>query len=339
MDIGPFTIPSPFPPDFTTSWITDLSLLHHFTTVTAKSLFRSGATPRDRETLWQIAVPALSFSPSHTFLLHEILATAAFHLAYLRPAERRHYHVLASQHQTVAIRGVRTAVERITGENCHAVFAASSLFFITALAAARPDGRWVTTVTVGDIVDIFLLVKGIGGVLDSAETDLRKGPFGKFFTPRVGSGEAKLSLTLGRVTGQLGVFLGRVRGLPEGDEVRQVVEREVELFRACVMKAAEVTADPEYRVIASFPIVMTEGFVGLLRKRNQVALGLLSYYCVVVNATEEGYWFTRGWGLGIMRDVVGEMGSPWDQDSAWALGWIEGHEEGGRGSDGEEGMY
>jgi hypothetical protein len=232
--------------------------------------------------------------------------------------------VQASQHQTVAIQGVRIAVENITSENCHAIFAASSLFFISALAAARPDGSVVKGVTVDDFVDVFLLVKGIGGVLDSAAVDLKKGPFGKLFIPT--PQEVGPNLTLDRVTAQLEVFLGRLKTLDEGDEVRRVVELEVGQLRMCAEKAKAATLDPEYRVIASFPIVMTEGFVALLRGRNQVAMALLGYYCVVVHGTEKGVWFTRGWGLSILQDIARDTVSPWDVDLAWAMGWISRHE-------------
>ncbi|KAK4447356.1 sterol uptake control protein 2 [Podospora aff. communis PSN243] len=321
-------IPSPCPQPYdpvTASWVSDLSLLHHFTTATAKTLFRTGATADERENLWKVDVPRIAFSPGHTFLLHEILATAAFHLAFLEPHNRGKYHVQASQHQTVAIQGVRIAVENITSENCHAIFAASSLFFISALAAARPDGKAVKGVTVDDFVDVFLLVKGIGGVLDSAAVDLKKGPFGKLFIPT--RQEVMVpSLTLDRVVAQLDVFLERVKMLGEGDEVRRVVELEVGQLKMCVEKATAATLDPEYRVIASFPIVMTEAFVSMLRGRNRVALALLGYYCVVVHATEKGVWFTKGWGSSILQDIARDTGSPWDQDLAWAMGWISGHE-------------
>ncbi|KAK0648483.1 hypothetical protein B0T16DRAFT_325839 [Cercophora newfieldiana] len=321
------TGPDPQHDAITANWVSDLSLLHHFVTCTAKTIFRSGATAQLRESLWQIDVPRVAFTPGHTFLLHEILATAAFHLAFLEPHNRGKYHLQASQHQTVAIQGVRVAVERITPENCHAIFAASSLFFITALAAARPDGRAIKGVTVDDFVDIFLLVKGIGGVLDSAMVDLKRGPFGKMFEPTMQA--MRQSLTLDRVMAQLEVFEGKVKALPEGEgEVKAAVEVEISQFRTCVQKAMAVTADPEYRMVASFPIMMKERFVSLLRARNQVAFALLSYYCVVVHATEKGYWFTKGWGLSVMQDIVRDMTSPWDEDSAWALGWISGHEGG-----------
>ncbi|KAK0610798.1 hypothetical protein B0T14DRAFT_439603 [Immersiella caudata] len=316
--------PSPYPqPDnpLTTSWVSDLSLLHHFTTVTARTLFRTGATPKERKNLWKIDVPRIAFSPGHTFLLHEILATAAFHLAFLEPHNRGKYHVQATQHQTVAIQGVRIAVENITSENCHAIFAASSLFFISALAGARPD---VKGMTVDDFVDVFLLVKGIGGVLDSASVDLKRGPFGKLFIPAAQE-VVQPNLTLDRVMAQLDVFLERVRGLVEGDNVRAVVELEVGQLKMSIEKARATTLDPEYRVIASFPIVMTEGFVSLLRGGNQVAMALLGYYCVVVHATERGIWFTKGWGLSILQDIARHMESPWTEDSAWAMGWVTGY--------------
>ncbi|KAK5653709.1 hypothetical protein OQA88_8740 [Cercophora sp. LCS_1] len=313
------------PHDDTENWVSDLELLHHFTTSTSKSMFISKGMPTVAQNVWEVDVPKLGFR--HVFLLHQLLATAAFHQAYLHPENYQRYSLQASQHQSVAIQGARAALSNITADNCDALFAASSLFFIGALAASRPNPHSPHGPTIEDLVDIFLLVKGVGGVLDSAEAALRQGPFSRLFHP-TRSNDTPPSVTLNRLTEHLKMvkFRERISELPDGKH-RAIIEGEVSNLEICMEKATSFSATPEYRTMASWPIFMSDSYVTLLRQRDQAALALLSYYCVVIFATEKDYWFTRGWSYSIIQDITRSMAGPWDGDSAWAYGWIMGHNE------------
>jgi len=260
---------------------------------------------------------------NHIYLLHQLLAISAFHLAYLQPHMSKKYSVQATQHQSIAVNGVRQVLPDITSENCHPLFAASSLFFLGALAAGRP----VPTAGIScgphleDLIDVFLLVKGVGNVLLYSEAELRGGPFSPLFV-NVLAGES--TLVLDRVISQINNYLLRVLKIPKADPAREVLEAEVSAFDTCVKRAIAYASTPEYRIIASWPISMTDQFIALLRQRHHAALALLSYYCVIMHATESGYWFTDGWSCRIMQDISQGIVAPWDQDTTWALGWIMG---------------
>ena len=327
--------------DTASCWVADLELLHHFTTSTCKTLLRSSASsPMGNaqaidviDDIWRLKVPREGFT--HVFLLHQILATAAFHLAYLdsRPRQRQRYALRASQHQSVAIQGVRAALGAISPDNCHALFAASSLFFVGALAASQPDGSDDNEgPTVDDLVDIFRLIKGVGGVLDSAEAQLRSGPLAPIFNPAgPGRPSAALDLVAYRLDGSYLASIAEALPLPpspspqDGDDLRRtraVLEAEVASLIKCIRLSVTRSASPEYRVIAAWPILMTEDMTVLLRRRAPSALALLAYYCVVMHATEAGYWFTRGWALSVLRDVArvtAAAGGPWHEHVAWAI--------------------
>ena len=61
--------------------VTDLRLMHHFTSVVALDL--ANAQTAEAEALWQ--VHAVKLGLKHEFLLRGILAVSAFHLAYIHP--------------------------------------------------------------------------------------------------------------------------------------------------------------------------------------------------------------------------------------------------------------
>ncbi|KAK4153784.1 hypothetical protein C8A00DRAFT_43351 [Chaetomidium leptoderma] len=313
------------PEEDTADWVFDLELLHHFTTSTYQT-FRvepTGTLRPGTHRLWQIEVPRLAFV--HVFLLHQILAIASYHLAHLHSQSRQAYSLRASQHQNAGIRRMRTALSELSAANCHAVFASSSLLFIGSLAAscttsiANGPGP-----TVDDLIDVMILVKGIGSVLYSSRDLLQSGPLAELFVDQVGSGHGNPALD--RVVLAVGDFLVEIAETESDDRVRAVIHADAYRLVTAIREALVRASEPEYRVVAAWPIMMSDDLIPLLRQRNQAALALLSYFCVVFHAAElQGYWFLQGWAPGVIRDLSMTMAGPWKRHSAWALGWITGH--------------
>lgn len=112
---------------------------------------------------------------THAYLMHEILALSASHLAYLQPDHRRAYYMLATHHQNIAINIMRMELSSITSENCHALFVASSLVTLTAFLS--PDSV-NPAAPIDDLVDIFLLMRGMHGIFKSVFEMIKEGPPG-----------------------------------------------------------------------------------------------------------------------------------------------------------------
>lgn len=330
--LPPFdTTPGPYHID-EENWVSDLELLHHFTVSTSKSLFFTTVDPPDeRNKIWEVMVPKVAFT--HVFLLHQLLAVAAFHLAYLDPQKRKRYAVQAAQHQSMAIQGVRAALSNISPYNCHAIFVTASLFFIGALADSRPAAESFGP-NLDILLDVFSLVKGVGGVMDEAEAELKSGPFAAFFVPYQGKVGPRLAQAVEHLEQD---YQQRVLALPLDDPVRMDLLTEIASSLEVMNRAISSSATPEYRILAAWPITMSERFISLVRQRNPVALGLLTHYCMIMHATESGFWYTQGWGLGVMKDISTVMVPPWDQDAAWALNLITAHSSRPRSSRSGEG--
>jgi hypothetical protein len=308
------------PEEDTANWVFDLELLHHFSTSTYETFQVDPARP-ELNRLWQFEVPRQAFV--HIFLLHQILAVSAYHLAHLHPQSRQAYSLRASQHQNAGIRRMRPALSELSPANCHALFASSSLLFIGSLAAAAAN-RAADAPTIDDIVDVLILVKGIGSVLYSSQDLLRTGPLADLFVQHGGSDQPNPALD--RVVLAVGDFLVEIAETEADDRVRAIVHADAYRLVSAIRESLLRTGAPEYRVVAAWPIQMSDDLIPLLRRRNQAALALLSYYCVVFHAAElQGYWFMQGWAPGVIRDIARTMTGPWKRHSAWALGWITGH--------------
>ena len=69
--------------------------------------------------MWRITVPQIGFS--YEFVMRNILALSALHLAYMNPAKRDFYIPQAVlQHQT-AVRAAIGLLTQVTEENCAAL--------------------------------------------------------------------------------------------------------------------------------------------------------------------------------------------------------------------------
>ncbi|KAK4096392.1 hypothetical protein N658DRAFT_519227 [Parathielavia hyrcaniae] len=309
------------PEEDTADWVFDLELLHHFTTCTYPT-FMIDRSRTEMNRMWQIEVPKQAFV--HVFLLHHILAIASYHLAYLHPQSRPTYALRASHHQNAGIRLMRAALSDISPANCHALFVSSSLLFIGSLAASSSAKPSAEGPTVEDLVDVLMLVKGMGSVLASSIELLRSGPLSALFD--LNSCTDQPNPALDRVLLAVGDFLVEIAETEPDARVRATVHADAYRLVTVIRQALGKSPMPEYHVVAAWPIHMSDDLIPLLRQRNQAASALLSYYCVIFHAAElQGYWFMQGWAAGVIRDISRTMAGPWKRHSAWALGWITGH--------------
>jgi hypothetical protein len=113
--------------------ILDLELLHFWTTETAQQSlnFHEGVE------LFRTTVAQMAFE--YSFLMHEILAIAAIHLATLRPQKRSTYKHVVDSHVATSLSLFQPEIANLTTENCHACFAFSTCISKHAWAAQDLD--------------------------------------------------------------------------------------------------------------------------------------------------------------------------------------------------------
>jgi hypothetical protein len=101
--------------------LVDLELFHTYSTSTYSTLFVCSAL-RD---FWRITVPRLAIQ--YDYLMGEILALAALHIAYYRPEQRHQYLSIALTHHQSASQKAMGLLKNINPENADALFMFSSL--------------------------------------------------------------------------------------------------------------------------------------------------------------------------------------------------------------------
>ncbi|KAF2014280.1 hypothetical protein BU24DRAFT_423272 [Aaosphaeria arxii CBS 175.79] len=114
-----------------------LRLLHHYTTVTARSL---GADPEAREAYASVVVDTAFECP---FLLHMILALSALHLSRLLECgpEAVEYALIGSRHHDIALASFQGSVCDINESNFKAVFMFAGVLFPYSCASSIDSGH------------------------------------------------------------------------------------------------------------------------------------------------------------------------------------------------------
>ncbi|KAF5011387.1 hypothetical protein FDECE_2499 [Fusarium decemcellulare] len=125
--------------------------------------------------VWEVDIPRDAVV--HPFLMHQILAISAFHLATLDKSNSQVQLSRAFQHQHHTICGITAKVSSVTPKNCHALFVASSLLFTGAFpASAAATGK----PQIDDILGVFSLVRGVGTIMNLSQHVSHEGMLGEF---------------------------------------------------------------------------------------------------------------------------------------------------------------
>lgn len=267
----------------------NLELVYHYTANTYKSLTRGV-----HEHIWKVQVPKLAFS--YPFLMHNLMSTAAFHLACTEQDDekRQKWGAQGNRHFDLALRGMTDILrnEGVTPANCHAVFASSSLSFIGALCGKGPlfgpayarEKEKIQAPMIDELLGVFILVRGIGSIVVAQEDILHKGPVGGLFD---GEPSEEDHPSMDRLVHQLKGFYQRVASIttrrpgffaspPNLEDTRppmsnipkehQIILGEITAMVDSIKFASTKGGVPEQEIIAVWPITMSSDFVGLLQK-------------------------------------------------------------------------
>lgn len=300
-------------------WISDLELMNHYTAMACRTLAKS------ERALLTLQYDAPREGLSHPFLLKQILAFAAFHLAYLHPTYRRKYQILASQHQDAALQGIRsTLASTLTPQNCHALYASSLLLIVSAFATyPNFEVQSLSFEPLDSLIDIFVLISGMTTVLNASRSDLAVGPLRALFGDPLSPSTTPHDLQ--GVVDRLSKLCSWVdQNLPDLDEEVANIIAEAATSLADSISAVQGTdsalAAPGLRVVFLWPIRLSSRYLGLLRQREPVSMAVLAHYCVLLHFSKVNYWFLEGWGK-VVIDYISESlrGSFHEQTIRWPV--------------------
>lgn len=296
----------------------DLELMHHWTTGTSCTIPVSPQLYR----VFQEDIPRLALR--FPYLLHQLLALSAFHIAHMRPDSGGEYTARASQHQSLAISGIREALSgEMTQDNSTAIYMTSAILMASTFASHPKNDRLLgPSCPLTGLLEIIPLVRGMSVIQKLANRQICGHPLQQFFVPASPSAEGDGNMSQ-LVKVQLEDLKLQLMASAHVDEdTKLILYSGIESFLESMLYgvAGRIVATTELRVVFHWPLSMTSDFLGLLHARHPAALAVFSYYCVVLRDSEASCWFLRGWAVRLADSISESLAnSPWSELIQWPL--------------------
>ncbi|RBR12023.1 hypothetical protein FVER53590_04363 [Fusarium verticillioides] len=279
-----------------------LELMHHYSTITANSL----ALRLDMQHIWRMVLPEMSYNAP--FLSHGLLSVAALHKAHLLPARRDKYLDLAAYHQTRGMEGFRSGFSSIDEKNWHPAFCFSSTIVIYAFSQA---GR--TADSMADILQIFVLIRGIRSSLLGAGRNLTQTPFsvwanGIWIVGENDEASYDFDPPLDHSALPLDTFQGLRRLFAFyrtnlSDCSREDYEFATLQLQKSAILMAHAGSQAEIGMVMFFPYVISASVMSDIQAKDPCALVLLSYFSVLLSLVEHQFWYVQGWSRRLIEAI------------------------------------
>jgi Fungal specific transcription factor domain len=249
----------------------------------------------------------------YDFLLHALFAVSAFHLAATEAEDRQIHKDLGMEHHSLSISLAQPALKDINTNNCHALFAFSCFTAIVSFATPH-----LTTPKALDplkeVIDGFLLWRGISAVVESCFEAIAQGPMGTLFylpdhkRPDHLAEDMKQSLQ---------VLEERKDALDADDTAKQgyagAIGQLYILFASCTGSHEEFNSET---AVFGWPILVPREFIDTLWKSEPMALAILAHYAVMLHRISHAWW-AASWGLALVEAVDDQLDESWEPCLRW----------------------
>jgi hypothetical protein len=230
----------------------------------------------------------------HQFLLHGLLALSALHLAESH-TDPEPYTKIATTHHTRGLELYYSILWNINKENYSASIAFSSITIMYAFGISRPRRAKTSGIEIiSHLSQIFLLARGWQDVVYVAEGLDRESGSPIFSAPHGDIG------TLSTVAEEAFAVLNDMNH-----------DRDVAVYTLAISTLKTVfhsiETDRENPHIAlQWAHTLPKEFVGLFQQRRNLALVIVGYYCIVLDAVKEVWWL-EGWSKGLFSVILADV--------------------------------
>jgi len=311
--VDPFARPNLVSTKTTTDLdIGDLELLHHWTTVTYKTLL-TDATSDEHRDIWKVKVVQLGFK--HDFLMRALLATSAYHLSFVKPCMKDSYSIKASNHQSLALQSVQDILGQVDKYNCHAIFAFSCIIVVLTFATPRKEDNQVFQ---KEMLDWFHLLRGVNSVLQLQWETIAH----SFMGPLLRAGLQNETISAHTVKDSEKITdLLRLCSSPnllhERDASNAYALAIHELLK--VYTQASIRKDRGQGVVASifvWPNAIPQAYLALLGEGKPEAMIIMAHYSVLLKMLDNE-WFVKGWARYLVTSIAESIGDEWQEWLMW----------------------
>ncbi|KAH6879862.1 C6 zinc finger protein [Thelonectria olida] len=294
----------------------DLELFHVYSTSTYATLSLS-PTLRD---FWKITVPHLAFQ--YEYLMREIFALSALHLARHRPEHRDSYMSTALTHHQVASREALKLLQDVRNENVACLFMFSALTIPITLATPKRDSFGEIPADEGSFEDWIYLIQGTKQLRDILGADISESPLAPLLKFGAERWELQCPSTVTDIyrNDMLCELQNRINVHVEDPGRLCIYTETINSLRS----AAYCSINWEGADAFVWIYRCIDGFLPLLELSTQEALAILAHFCVMVKKAETQWWL-QGWADRIISEVYRRLDAEhkaWIHRPAEEMGWV-----------------
>ncbi|EDN09335.1 predicted protein [Histoplasma mississippiense (nom. inval.)] len=215
-------------------------------------------------------------------------------------------------HQHLALAAFRPVLNDITPSNCNAVFAFSSLIAALAFAFSRFVGRPGGGEPVAELLQDFLLFRGVESVLSTSWELIQKGELG----PMIRRPAINVSQPISKDVINALDYLHDCNG----DHVTQLSAEEKDANNHAIRELRISFERPasSWENVFRWPILLPEAYLAHLKARKPMALVILAHYCVVLSRLDSCWW-SQGWATHLFEAIYRSLGTSWRPLLRWPM--------------------
>lgn len=288
----------------------DMELLHHWSTATYATL-----TPElDQQEMWQTTVIRVAID--HPFLLFEILAIAALHLAVCRPDNKKRYYRRATELQNNALTSFNNDVIQVDESNCAAILLYSSLLGVHILANRSETANLGLSEYLDHLLKYIEMTRGVRNlVIADWWQYLQHSEIQPLTRVSVKDAQAPY-YNIPRECRQLSDLI------QESDlqySSVQAYDKAIDrLFWVYDVADVPASTHDNIRWVISWPVQLSAEYMMLLNQRRPEALIILAYYGVVLHSYRKS-WAIGDCGALLVNAVNAQVGPYWQRWLSWPL--------------------
>ncbi|KAM3086482.1 hypothetical protein ACMFMG_000613 [Clarireedia jacksonii] len=299
-------------------YLVDMELMHHYATSTCYSMSSNAAT----SVVWRVNVPQVAYA--HEFVMRGILAIAALHIAHFKPEKREFYVEQAMIHHQLALPVATAMLPNINEDNCTALYTFSTMALLHAMASPRKDSDFFI-VDDTDVSSWVYLLRGLRSISEISYEVIRNGPLAPMFS--AGARRAELRENVGPYEDyynldQLQRYVKASTDNP--DDTVAYMEAIDELRKSLSVLFSVGPAEFELSDLFMWPYKVSDHYLSLLRRREQLSLIIYAYFCIPMKRLDS-YWWVQGWAVHLIRKIYALL-SPenriWIRSVIEEVGWI-----------------
>lgn len=250
----------------------------------------------------------------YEFVLDAVLAVAALHKAHLEPANGKKYASASLYYQSRTLREYKTQLSCIDDDNCHALFAVSSLLPLFTFAMSPGGPGFSPTPPLETLLTTFGLLKGIKVVL-AASWDTVK--FAHY----------RNVLSLPKVSPDLSISTEAAFAM---DELRRSATDQasdadtLEVYRKTIDSLQEQIRMGEHQdisgAIISWSLMIGDEPAELLQRRDPMMMLIFVHYGVLCLQIHDRWW-AHDFGRRLileLSEALHALDAAWFPSTSWA---------------------